>query len=455
MARKKTNPALPHEVHSLIALGPETESVIVSHFRTGANQRIDDALVQPSFLAQLADAFKQARWEDREAAQVVRAYLDTSKSGKSIDNRALVQWVLAHPNRAEAVMDCLSVTPPEEISILRVLSSVGNQKLVFLASWRLAQTQVVLKTIIAPPALKKVILEREAQAHPLSMRHPNIIETHILRNRDGEAFLIERLLPKVLSDNWKSNGVQDAANLLCDIANALDYLHSQLGGVHGDVKPDNIGMDGDRFILLDFGIYRPADMFMADVTGTGSLRTRAPELLVDDRYGDPYKVDVWALGATVYNAFTGHYPLFRHGEKPPPPSEEGRRRDFESELRRRATEEYDSFVSYDAIPSPINEVLRSALNPNPGDRVTAGNLRMLVEDQLAAFIRNPSGTGKLSPSQELDQLERYFPFQAKEALHYMPEHKKDGLVQRLNVLKGMKGFTEAERNRVDNLLRLL
>ena len=53
----------------------------------------------------------------------------------------------------------------------------------------------------------------------------------------------------------------------------------QLGLVHGDIKPDNIGKKEGRFVLLDFGICRSAEKFTADTTATGSLRTRAPELL--------------------------------------------------------------------------------------------------------------------------------------------------------------------------------
>lgn len=100
------------------------------------------------------------------------------------------------------------------------------------------------------------------------MEHPNITETHLLPNTKGEVYLVEERLPEVLSDAT-SLQLEEASNLLYDIAKALVYLHKTLGLVHGDIKPDNIGKRGGDYVLLDFGICRPADQFTSEVTPTG------------------------------------------------------------------------------------------------------------------------------------------------------------------------------------------
>jgi serine/threonine protein kinase len=134
----------------------------------------------------------------------------------------------------------------------------------------------------------------------------------------------------VLNDGWTSKGIEEAANLLRDIASALAFIQGkQL--VHGDVKPDNIGFEDGRYILLDFGICRSEEAFSEDSTPTGSLRTRAPELLLGIQTHS-HASDLWALGATVYNAVTGRFPLLDVGEQPPRVSDGSRRKVFEKAL---------------------------------------------------------------------------------------------------------------------------
>jgi serine/threonine protein kinase len=88
--------------------------------------------------------------------------------------------------------------------------------------------------------------------------------------------------------------------------------------VHGDVKLDNIGYYRGHFVLLDFGICRPAGQF-ATATQTGSLRTRAPEVLLNERSHSALS-DVWALGATVFNFLLRGFPLVGTDEYVPKPT---------------------------------------------------------------------------------------------------------------------------------------
>jgi serine/threonine protein kinase len=200
----------------------------------------------------------------------------------------------------------MAVDPPPEIDLIKILSRKGSQKLVFLATWRKTLQEVVLKQIIAKGESAERIFSRELQPHPLNMVHPNIIETHFLRNSKGERFLVERRLDTVLDDEWDAQGIYEASNLLFDITKALKFLNDHRL-VHGDVKPDNIGKRVGSYVLLDFGICRDRQDFSGETTPTGSLRTRAPELLLKNEYSEPEKVDVWALGATVYKAVTKRF----------------------------------------------------------------------------------------------------------------------------------------------------
>ncbi len=341
----------PSGAHALATLGTQTAKIVSDllgredEFNLFSKLELEDEL---KLLAQALSTF----WTDGQAASIVRGYAEQTNAAKGVDINALCRWIRLHPNDSEAVFDCMTVLPPEDITVIRRCPKVGSQKIVYRARWRLTLRDIVLKRLTGTLEHQKEILERESQTHPFSMGHPNIIETHCLTNAHGEKFLAEELLPVVLNDDWLSEGTQEAANLIYDISKALTYIHEELGLVHGDVKPDNIGSKDGSYILLDFGICRPVSQFICDATATGSLRTRAPELFETDAYPDPPKADVWALGATAYKAITGRFPFIKSGEPVPRITQPDRRRQFEKSILHRIRSEWGRYVDLDLVPQP-------------------------------------------------------------------------------------------------------
>jgi serine/threonine protein kinase len=396
----------------------------------------------------LSEAFEG--WSDDEASRVLSAILERLQKNELIAYVAVGRWVHAHQNDALAVIDCLEADPPEEITIIRLLSRAGSQKVVFLGNWQIEQREVVLKRFIAPESAQRLI-SREMQPHPLSMAHSNIIETHLLKNRKGESFLVERRLPFVLNDEWSSKGIEEAANLLRDIASALAYIQEKRL-VHGDVKPDNIGLENGRYILLDFGICRTEDAFGEDSTPTGSLRTRAPELLVGEQIHS-HASDLWALGATVYKAVTGKFPLLNVDEKPPRTSHPEKRSAFESMLAERVRKEWSSHVNLGLVAEPLRPILSKALSRDPADRGKAEDLVRECESQLAAFLREQrEGASRFSLTKQLEQLTSYLP--KAPVLRLMPSNQKLELIKVLNSLQSLrhvKGLTQEQLDSIDKL----
>jgi hypothetical protein len=120
--------------------------------------------------------------------------------------------------------------------------------------------------------------------------------------------------------------VADVERILRSIANGLDYAHRR-GIIHRDIKPGNILINDGHPLLADFGLVK----WMAsgtNLTGTAIIGTpsyMAPEqgqgLEVDSR------VDIYALGAMVYEMLTGRQPyggstamqiIFKHINDPVP-----------------------------------------------------------------------------------------------------------------------------------------
>lgn len=447
---------LPAGAYAIAAVGDECRNLMLQLFGVKKQNLMVGSLHEGELsdsLRDLARALDQARWSDSEAAQVVGAFLERATASQQVDASSLRRWILAHPNSAGAVLDCMSVEPPRELTILRLLSRAGSQKLVFLATWELTQRQVVVKKLIGAADIAAKIVDREAQAHPLSMEHPNIIETHILRNHSGESFLVEEHLPVILSDDWRAPGIEEASNLLFDVAAALSYLHHSLNRVHGDIKPDNIGKRGRNYVLLDFGICRPVEEFTPETTATGSLRTRAPEVLAVDSYeGDPRKIDVWALGATVFNTLVGRFPLFDFGESPPRVSSPEERLEFERLLRERAHRMTD--VDLTPVDSePMRRALERVLAFDPEERASARELVDLAKELLAPFIRSIDDSHQFSPLEELEQLRRHFPRQ--ELVELLPTSVRQHLASRLEQLRTFPAWTDERRSEIDQLLRLV
>jgi serine/threonine protein kinase len=158
------------------------------------------------------------------------------------------------------------------------------------------------------PGLKKPLEGEICQ----KLRHENIVQTFEFGlTYDGEYYLVMELIDGMgfnyLIETKSPQLEGNRNNFLIQMADAIEYLHAQ-GYLHRDICPRNVMVTKDNIIkLIDFGLTIPnTPDFCKPGNRTGTPNYLAPELI--RRVTTDHRVDLFALGVTAYEVFTGVLP---------------------------------------------------------------------------------------------------------------------------------------------------
>ncbi len=202
----------------------------------------------------------------------------------------------------------------------------------------------------------------------MNLKSPHLVTIFDVRqNAEGRWFVIMEFvsganLRQLLDEAPAGLGTQKTAFFLREIAKGLTFLH-ECGIVHRDLKPANIFYENGYVKIGDYGLSKAIapDQHSGQTVTVGTVHYMAPEIGAGkyDR-----SVDIYALGALVYEMLTGTVPHV--GASPT------------EVLMKHLSAEPD----YTNVPEPFNRVVRKAMAKDPAARYQS--VQEMVEDVFGA-----------------------------------------------------------------------
>ncbi|MFP5286316.1 MAG: protein kinase domain-containing protein [Thermoanaerobaculia bacterium] len=220
----------------------------------------------------------------------------------------------------------------------RIVEKVGEGGMgaVYRAVDLMLDRDVAIKAIRPELARETEIVERfRSEARLLArVSHPAIATIYSFFQDGDDLFLaMEFVRGRSLSRVLESEGAlpwDQAVRLLSAAMEGIEVAH-RAGIIHRDLKPDNLMIgEAGNVKVMDFGIARAAGSGHLTRTGllVGTLRYMAPEQIQGEEAD--HRVDIYALGAVLYQTITGRSPFEGKSdyaiikaqieEMPPPPS---------------------------------------------------------------------------------------------------------------------------------------
>lgn len=206
----------------------------------------------------------------------------------------------------------------ERFVILEKIGQGGTAQ-VFRARDLSSGDVVALKHLMLGPNLSPAertnrITRFENEARTMQhLDHPFIMAVYDHFVDEGNHFIVAEYLEGLALPDYQEQhrpGVRETLIYLAQIAQALDYAHTQ-NIVHRDVKPDNVMvLPGKGAKLLDFGIakFEYNSLVTTDGTILGTVAYMSPEQLESSR-NTTHQSDIYSFGVLMYHVFAGRLPF--------------------------------------------------------------------------------------------------------------------------------------------------
>lgn len=193
----------------------------------------------------------------------------------------------------------------------------GGMGVVYRARDQLLGRDVALKFLPddGNDPTRSALFRREARA-AAALSHPGIVTIFDVGKQEGREFIAMELvdgqpLDRLLEDRGGKLSLLEGLEIAEAVLSALSFAH-EANVIHRDLKPSNLmKMRNGGIKIMDFGLAKK----VGHTTGgqptmiAGTPAYMPPEQMLG---ATDARSDIFALGATLYELFTGQLPGFEH-----------------------------------------------------------------------------------------------------------------------------------------------
>lgn len=197
--------------------------------------------------------------------------------------------------------------------ILNVIGR-GGMSVVYLAMNERVNRQWAVKEILKRDAgyLYANIREIEMMKKLDHPHLPSIID--VIENRDALLIVMDYIEGRSLQELVRERGALPREAVLrwaVQLSDTLSYLHTRRPPIiYRDMKPSNVMLKPDgNVMLIDFGAAREYRKKEGDTVSLGTRGYAAPEQYEPEGYSDA-RTDIYCLGVTLFQLFTGESPHY-------------------------------------------------------------------------------------------------------------------------------------------------
>jgi serine/threonine protein phosphatase PrpC len=279
----------------------------------------------------ITDILRERSAPEDTAAALVAAAL---QSGSTDNCTALVLDVVALPTAHSADISAAILQLPvipvplrgETVDgfVLKALISEGRYTRLFAAEDEIDGGSVALK--FPKPEMASIEAYRAAFVREAwvgaRVHHPSI--GRVIELPPGRQTCLYTVMPLYQGELLERRlarppalGLEEGRNIAVTLARAAAALH-HAGIIHRDIKPDNVILEGGGSLkLIDLGVVRvPGLEEFPPENIPGTTAYMAPEMFAGEAGNE--HTDIYALGVTMFRAFTGEFPYGNLDATSPP-----------------------------------------------------------------------------------------------------------------------------------------